>query len=163
MGATSPARMAITVMTTSSSMRVKPRLVVRDTEHLLDRRDPRGHLGPPVVAQRAHALSARDVAQFVQRLLGRESLFELVRHDKQLEQPGPTAVARVTALGATAAALQRLGAHGLLREERHGLRIGLVALTAVGTDPPHQSLAQHTFTSRPDEVGVTPQTRHPPD
>src|SRR5260370_36387297 len=100
MGATSPARMAITVMTTSSSMREKPRLVVRDTQHLLDRRDPRGHLGPPVVAARAHALRARDAAQFVQRLLGRESVCELGRHAKQLGEAGPTAQARVTALGA---------------------------------------------------------------
>src|SRR5438034_159043 len=81
-GATSPARIAITVITTRSSMRVKPIadcglwiadwtrvlrirdpksairncLLVRDTQHLFDRGYSGLHLAPPVAPQRHHPL-----------------------------------------------------------------------------------------------------------
>src|SRR5439155_9164502 len=114
-GATRPARMAMTVITTSSSISVKPSLVIRDTEHLLDRRDAACDLGPAVLAQSAHALSARDVAQLVERLLRGEGLLELVGDHQQLEQARAAAVPGVAALGTAAAALERLDPDRLLR------------------------------------------------
>src|SRR2546425_11575503 len=63
-GATSPARIAITVITTRSSMRVNPRLLrIGDTQHLLDRRDARLHLGPAVLTERPHPLQRGERAQ----------------------------------------------------------------------------------------------------
>src|SRR6266568_3775429 len=131
MGATSPARIAMTVMTTRSSIRVKPTerrkdgrgmnapfsspfrpsvvpspLVVSNTQHLLDRRDPRLDLRPSVLAQRAHPLGGRDVPQSSRIGSAEKGLLDLFRDDQQLEDPGSPAIARAAARGAPAAALE---------------------------------------------------------
>src|SRR6266511_2024964 len=119
----------ITVMTTRSSMRVNPiadcglwiadwtRVLrirnpksairncsaVRDTQHLLDRRDPGLHLPPPVAPQRHHPLRLRELPEGT-RVRGREQLpLDFVRDDEQLEDSRPAAVAGLAA-GRTAPA-----------------------------------------------------------
>src|SRR5207245_7168046 len=63
-GATSPARIAITEITTSNSMSVNPaRLRIRDTQHFLDRGEADLDLGPAVLSQRHEPLLARDVPE----------------------------------------------------------------------------------------------------
>src|SRR5262245_30747959 len=98
--------MAMTVMTTRSSMSVKP-LVFRDTEHLLDRRDSRLHLGPAVLPQRDHAVRLGEGSQ---RGLGTsfaDRLAHVRRDGQQLEETGAPMVASLAALDAAAAALER--------------------------------------------------------
>src|SRR6266581_9157225 len=98
MGATSPAKIAITVMTTRSSIRVKPvRSDFRHTQHLFDSRDPRLHLAPPVLPERDHPLLSRQLAQRAHGCELQELLLQLLRDDEQLEDPGAAAVARVSA------------------------------------------------------------------
>src|SRR6266516_5683121 len=118
MGATRPARIAITVITTSSSMSVKPNaeretrsaertvtllfrvptsafrvLPVRNTKHLLDGGEARLHLPPAVLPQRHHALALaeRPEGPGVRGL--QQLLLDLLAHDKQLEDPCPPPIA----------------------------------------------------------------------
>src|SRR5919197_1270024 len=115
-GATSPARMAITVITTSSSMRVKPLLLIRDTQPLLNRRDPRLHLPPPVPSQCHHPLRDGQLAERAGVRSLQELLLHVFRDDEQLEDPSPATVAGVPARRAPPSPFERELANRLLRE-----------------------------------------------
>src|SRR5881397_3774196 len=80
-GPTRLASTAITVMTTSISISVKP-LVFRDTQDLLDRRNSCLCLDPPVLEQRAHPVLARDFAEPCGRVGLRNALLQFVGDDE---------------------------------------------------------------------------------
>src|SRR5262245_56606496 len=97
MGVTSEARIAMTVMTTRISMRVKParegrppRRDVRsldNTEHLLDRGDSRLDLGPGVVAQGGHSFGSQPLPNRHQVDPAHELTLEILRDHQILEDP----------------------------------------------------------------------------
>src|SRR5438093_854678 len=85
---------------------IPSQLAISDTQHLLDRGDPRLHLAPPVAPQRHHALRLGELPQRA-RVWGREQLaLDLLRDHEQLEDPCAAAVPRLAAGGAAAAALE---------------------------------------------------------
>src|ERR671931_481388 len=153
-GATSPARIAITVITTSSSMRVKPRLLIRDTQHLLDRRDPRLHLAPPIPSQRHPPLRHRKLTERrgIRRL--QELLLHLFRDSEQLEDPRPAAVAGVPAPRAPPSPLERELPDRLLRQQRRRPGIGGVPLAAFGARLPDEALREDALERGGDQVGL---------
>src|SRR6266545_4852521 len=179
----------MTVITTRSSMRVNPiadcglwiadwtRVLrirnpksairncsaVRDTQHLLDRRDPRLHLAPAVAPQRHHPLRLGELPQRA-RVRGREELaLDLVRDEEQLEDPRAAAISRLATGGTAAAALELERSHRLVCEQRDGPGIGRVALAALGADLPDEPLGEHALERRGDQVRLDLQVREPGD
>src|SRR5947208_949431 len=101
----------MTVITTSSSMRVNPRLLgIGDTQHLLDRRDARLNLCPAVLTERPHALLRGERAQGGRVGAAQERLLHGFGDDEELENPGAAAVTGPATRGAAPPALQ----HGIL-------------------------------------------------
>src|SRR6266511_5564400 len=96
MGPTSPARMAITVITTSSSISVKP-LVRGDTQDLLHRRDFRLHFHPAVAPHQLHPLFLPQLAEAGERFAGRDGTIQGFGDDEQLEDADATEVAGAVA------------------------------------------------------------------
>src|SRR5437867_11569669 len=142
----------MTTMTTSISMSVNP-LLFRDTQHLFDRRDSRSRLGPTVLAQGSHSLTARDLSYLGQGLeLGDRSL-DLLGHDQQLEDSGPAAISGLPAVRTAAATHQRNGSNRLLSEQRHDLRIRAVGFSTLRANLSHESLCQYSFERCGDEIG----------
>src|SRR5439155_27383797 len=132
-GATSPARIAIKVITTSSSMRVKPRLLgIGDTQHLLDGRDARLNLCPAVLTERPHALLGRERSQGGRVRAAQERLLHGFADDEELENPGAAAVAGPATRGAAPPVLQHGILDRVLGEERHRPGVRTVALAALG-------------------------------
>src|SRR5947207_14286774 len=106
--------MAMTVITTSSSIKVKPWCAVRrarwlplsndhtpcigsnrvprtaylfgDTQHLLGRRDPGLYFPPPVLPQRRHALRLSDLADGARVRTLQQRPLDVVRRDEELKQ-----------------------------------------------------------------------------
>src|SRR5256885_7876443 len=93
MGPTRPASIAITVITTSNSMRVKPRSVRRDTQHLLHRRDLGLDLDPTVVPHGLHAFFRRELAQSGERFARRDRAVQVLGDDEELEDAGAAEIA----------------------------------------------------------------------
>src|SRR5688500_16505728 len=100
LGPTSAANVAMMARTTRISMRVKPErsrdtavfaarnsLALRDTEHLLHRREPGLDLGPAIGAHRTHPSGARDLAKLGARCAAYHCVLELIGHPKELENP----------------------------------------------------------------------------
>src|SRR5438132_14300908 len=98
--------MAMTVITTRSSMRVKPCSRLGHTQHLLGRRDPGLHFPPPVLPERRHTLRLRDLAEGAGLRTLQERPLDVVRGDEELKQARATAVSRATAGRAPPPALE---------------------------------------------------------
>src|SRR5437667_5162045 len=140
MGPTSPARIAITVITTRISMSVKPRSVRRDTQYLLDRCNLGLHLHPTVVLHRLHAFLSSEIAHASERLACGDGAIHGFRNHEQFENPDAPAETGATAVITAAATDQLPLAFRLSRQEGHDLWIRAVAFAALRTDPPDQSL-----------------------
>src|SRR6266487_4534454 len=96
----------MTVMTTSSSMSVKP-LLIRDTQHLFHRGDPSLHLPPAVLPQRHHALALAERAERPGVRGLQQLLLDLLGDDEQLEDPCPPPITGLPASGAAPPPLDR--------------------------------------------------------
>src|SRR5689334_17918904 len=105
MGPTRPARIAMTVITTSSSMRVKP-LVRRNTQHLLHRRDSGLHFHPPVLTQGDHSRRSSQIAQRGERRQVSDGVFNVVSYREELKEPGAAAVTGIAAFTTSFAAIE---------------------------------------------------------
>src|SRR5205085_2770371 len=116
-GPTRLASTAITEITTSISISVKP-LVFRDTQDFLDRRNSRLCLDPPVLEQGAHPVPAREFPQLPRGVGLGDALLQFLRDDEQLEDSGSAAIARLSAGVTTTTAHQGYIAHRLLCQQR---------------------------------------------
>src|SRR5690348_17278948 len=152
--------MAITVITTRSSMSVKPSRL-RHTEYLLDRGDASLDLPPAVLPQGCHPLRLRDLPQRAGTRALEKGLLDLVGEDQEFEETGPTAIARMPARRAAVPPLELEAAHGLLREERHGARVWRVPLAALGTDLPHEALGQDALERGRDQIRLDLEIHEP--
>src|SRR5260370_22021352 len=152
MGATRPARMAMTVITTRSSMSVKPApLRFGDTQHLFDSREARLHFAPAVLPERHHSLPLRELADRARVRRLEEFAFDLLGQNEELENPGAAPVPGLAARRTTVPALEGHLADRLLGEERYGPRIGLVPRATVGAHLPNQPLRHAAFDPRADQ------------
>src|SRR5437870_11451506 len=153
MGPTSPASIAITVITTRISMRVKPRSVRRDTQYLFDRCDLGLHLHPTIMLHGVHAFLRSEIAQASERLARGDGAIHGFRNHEQFENPDPPAETRAATMIAAAATDQLPLAFRLSGQEGHDLWIRTVPFAALRTDPPDQALRQHAVHSCGDLVG----------
>src|SRR2546422_1678800 len=99
-------------------MSVKPWLRIRDTQPLLDGRDPRLDFRPPVLTQRPHPLRAGHVPEGGCIWSAEKRLLDLLGHHEQLEDPRAPAIPRAAARRASSAALEHHVFDGLAGEER---------------------------------------------
>src|SRR6266849_10813023 len=135
MGATRPARMAMTVITTRSSMRVKPcPLRFGHTQHLFHGRETGLHFAPPVLPECHHPLPLREVADRASIRRLEEVALNLLGHGQQLENPGAAPVAGLATRRTALSALEGQLADRLLREKGRCPGIGLVARATVRAD-----------------------------
>src|SRR3989442_1493394 len=109
---------AMTVITTRSSIRVNPARLLADTEDLLNSRDACLDLPPPVLLEGGHALCLCELAERPGVRGPEECLADLLGDHQQLKDAGAPAIPGVPTRGAASAALKHETPHRLLCQQR---------------------------------------------
>src|SRR5688572_2301539 len=128
-GPTTDASVAMIAITTSSSMSVKPRLVLDDTQHLLHCCEAGAGFLPAVGAQRDEPGLLRDGAHARAGSALHDRLAQLVGEQQHLEHADPSAKAGAAAVRATGAPHHAAREDRLAGERRHALRGRLILHT----------------------------------